>query len=463
MQLKLMAAPLALVATTSGLVIKPPVLANATLEMQKYCDTTRLETPEGAVEAWVQSGAAEELDKWVRKHGSARWLKHLAVEINPSLGSTKVDDCTVVEGTNCDPLGNNDCFSLYRDAGDDTLKRAAFWIFTGADRVKQKIDATYKMLVKEGIVSKLNIDQVDEDLGGLPDTGEDFGKWFSLALGAVSNFAGIGSGAANTGFDIFTSLLSSAIGAVDYDEVDVSDSLETTMATWLNTSFSKLEDQLGLALGAPNSEDQFSELDKYIRLGSGYPNMLVPTTQVGKFFAQAPWLIDYDEVRDEEVDKFTDNLRQKLAHEAIKAAGWKLTVISHATSEKECGNKVGHQWIKLDGNHYCTCLVRDDISLQPLEDFYNDKMAKYGLGNRVPYYENILECGLKLGTSEDADSGKLVGGYPSCWFQMDLAFTGWCGPETQEDVVDCINDLPGKGFASLPDTPSIPGFPTIST
>ncbi|RSL54094.1 hypothetical protein CEP54_010082 [Fusarium duplospermum] len=423
---------------------KQPIGENATqkaLEMREYCDKKRLETPGGATQAWFQSGAAQELDKWVLKHGSARWLKHLAIEINPGLGSTEVDGCTVLEGTNCHPLGNKDCFDLYMDPRDERLHRAAFWIFLGADRVKQKIDATHKLLINVSTVSESIIKEVVEDLGGTPDKGEDIGKWFSLALGAVSSFAGIGSGPVNTGLGLVTGLFSSAIGAVDYEEVDVAESLENTMQAWLKESILKLDEQLGLALGAPDSEDRFSELDKYIRLSSGHPN-LAPATEVGKFFAQAPWLIDYDEVRNEEVRTFIDNLHKKLAHEAIKAAGWKLTIVSHATSEKKCGNRAGHQWIELDGKHYCACLTRGDISLQPSEDFYNKQMPKHGIGLRVPYYENILECGLKLGTSKDTDPGKLVGGYPSCWFQMDLAYVGWCVPDTQEDVVECIKNPP---------------------
>jgi hypothetical protein len=131
--------------------------------------------------------------------GPRRWLKELVREVLPGLGSAEVDGCAVLGGTNCHPMGNKDCFELYmqaerrRESGnrDETnesdLFRAAFWIFTGADRVKQKIDAAHAFIVDTGIVGKLHIDEIVKDLGGTPDPDGDLGKWLSLSLSAVSS------------------------------------------------------------------------------------------------------------------------------------------------------------------------------------------------------------------------------------------------------------------------------------
>jgi hypothetical protein len=49
---------------------------------------------------------------------------------------------------------------------------------------------------------------------------------------------------------------------VDNEKVDVTGSLETALASWLNESRTMLEEQLELALGASDNEDKYIELDK---------------------------------------------------------------------------------------------------------------------------------------------------------------------------------------------------------
>ncbi|KAF9765389.1 hypothetical protein IL306_002333 [Fusarium sp. DS 682] len=275
------------------------------------------------------------------------------------------------------------------EARESSLYRAAFWIFIGAKRIQQKIDAAHTFIHDTDVVGKLYIVDIVKDLGG---------------------------------------------------------SLQTALASWLNESLLKLEEQLALALGAPDSEEEFKGLDKYIRLASG---IQTPVTQVGKFFAEGPWLMGLDEIRDDEKERWIHEMRKKLAHEAIKAEGYKLLIWDYDQSEKDCGNRAGNQWFEVDGKYYCAFLSKggSTSAFLPSEDYYNKKMPKHGIGLREPYYQNILECGLKSEDSKDVDPGKFVGGYPSCYFQMDLAYIGYCkwrqwADEEKEGVLHCIKNVP---------------------
>ncbi|GKU07807.1 hypothetical protein FLAG1_06604 [Fusarium langsethiae] len=411
------------------------------LELLTYCDRL-LNTTEGAVGAWFETGAAAQLDKWVLENGSVNWLSDLLRKVNRGAGTTRVDGCPYRENDNCHPDFGKDCFDYFRESesdsfGIDKRKRAAWWIFQGVIKVKSKFSALYTLLIEEGVTKSLTVNEIVKDLGGTPKTGEDVGKWLSLAFGIASSLAGPASTPLSIGLGIF----GSALGAVEYEQVDVKDTVEATMEEWLKASFYKIEDQLELAFGAVGSEDEYSKLDKLIRLASGIGNRK-PVTAVGRFFAQAPWLLDYSSTRDETIEHFKKIMHTKLAHEAIKAAGWKLFVSLHSNSnEKGCSHIAGDQWIEVDGKHYCAYLAGDGRGDRPSEEYYNEKMPKHGLGLREPYYQNILECGLKRGKISDADGGKLVGGKPSCWFQMDLAYTGVCDWKLKGDVVDCIKSV----------------------
>jgi hypothetical protein len=142
-------------------------------------------------------------------------------------------------------------------------------------------------------------------------------------------------------------------------------------------------------------------------------------------------------------------MRKKLAHEAIKAEGYSLMIWDYAHSKKDCGKRAGNQWFELEGKYYCAFLSKGGATsaFYPSEDYYNKRMPKYGIGLREPYYQNILECGLKSGGSEDTDPGKLVAGYPSCWFQMDLIYIGPCSwrrwaDEKKDGDLQCIQNVP---------------------
>ncbi|GKU07228.1 unnamed protein product [Fusarium langsethiae] len=402
-------------------------------------------TTEGAVAAWFETGAAAQLDKWVLENGSVNWLSELMRKVNRGAGTARVDGCPYRENDNCNPDFGKNCFDYFEESasdysGVDMRKRAAWWIFQGVIKVKSKFSALYTLLLEEGVTKSLTVNDIVKDLGATPETGEDVGKWLSLAFGIASSLAGPASAPLSIGFGI----LGDALGAVEYDKVDVKDTVEATMEAWLKASFLKIEDQLKLAFGAVKSKDQYSNLDKIIRFPSiiGSTGFKGPVTEIGRFFAQAPWLLDYSATRDETIEHFKTTMNTKLAHEAIRAAGWKLTVSLHRTdNKKRCSHTAGDQWIEVDGKHYCAYLTGKSRGDKPSEKYYNEMMPKHGLGLRAPYYENILECGLKRGNISDADVGKLVGGKPSCWFQMDLAYTGVCDWKLKGDVVECIKSV----------------------
>ncbi|KAF4437654.1 hypothetical protein F53441_12989 [Fusarium austroafricanum] len=274
------------------------------------------------------------------------------------LGTGRVDGCPFRENENCDPDFGKDCFDSFQESkseysGIDMRKRAAWWIFQGVMKVKSKFSSFCTILIEENVAKGFTVGEIVKDLGATPETGGNVGKWFSLAFGIAST---------------------------------------------------------------PVLEDEYSKLGQYTHLSSGIGNKK-PVTEVGRFFAQVPWLLDYNSTRIETIEHFKKAMRTKLAH-------------------------AGHQWIELDGKHYCTLLATRDTLVEPDEDFYNGKMPKHGIWLHVPYYENIRECGLKLGNSSGAYPEKLVGGYPSCWFQMDLLYADGCfRPQvTQENTVGCIND-----------------------
>lgn len=176
-----------------------------------------------------------------------------------------------------------------------------------------------------------------------------------------------------------------------------------------------LEKTLRAAVGQGRDEDEYKSLP-------ADPDDTFETN-IAKFFNGGQWLVEIDEANiPQNIEETARNLERRIAHEIIKSNGWALLLDTNKDSADDCGDRTGRQWIEFDNEWYCAKLSRKNdrwSDYEEADDEFHEKLDKYGLGNREPYYKAVVDCAMNGGDGRKMDVTDIHSGeVPRCFFEM---------------------------------------------
>ncbi|KAM0229441.1 hypothetical protein ACHAPO_009985 [Fusarium lateritium] len=366
-----------------------------------------LDTPEGASQVWEETGAGDELDiqimgQWEHE---VNWLFNLEHAINNGSGNLGMSGCGLIDSTDCLPQGAPSCeehFDKFGTSGDplkDPIGRTSYWILQAIKGMHSKFQMLHGKLLEETLVTNLEIGQMVTDFHGNEDKTEDVLKWLSAAVGLGSTIGGLVPGAGesiSTGFDIMGGVFDIIAEETKPEEIDQA-TISSALGAIFKATSEKLKKTMRLATGTllkDESPDVFNTLPASSKYG---PWIHSPIT---KFFNGGWFLLsDRSEPVQSLINAISGNIKPKIANNVMKAANLRLVADKRIGSQEDCGYATGRQWMNLrDSESYCFYIARlDEHGVygekydEAAEDIYAN-MAKYGLGNRDPYYRAILDC-----------------------------------------------------------------------
>ncbi|KAK1705029.1 uncharacterized protein BDZ83DRAFT_724959 [Colletotrichum acutatum] len=146
------------------------------------------------------------------------------------------------------------------------------------------------------------------------------------------------------------------------------------------------------------------------------------------------------------INIISDNLKMKVATEAMKASKLHLVADRHIDAETRegYGTDIGRQWMELrSGEEYCFYLMREsaDTFWEEAEPRIYEVMERYGIGNRVPFYAAIIDCALN----------GYGNGVPRCYFDVPAVFydeNGGSGRNINLGECDVTHHLPDTTYVT---------------
>ncbi|KAI5457658.1 hypothetical protein BGZ63DRAFT_457040 [Mariannaea sp. PMI_226] len=415
---------------------------------QSLCQGWDLTTPEGVDALWDQTSAGISLDLTIvsSSDGQNSWVKHMEtlVQGGTASGKSSVDGCSLL-ADDCDPLGGMTCEDQYDKYGTNALGKDSYWIFQAVKGMHGKFNVLHSKLSDSALISGLNIGQMVSDFQGSEANTGDVLSWLSAASAMGGAFGGLALGpgvGAGLGFlsGLFSGLASAKGDNGGIDQGSISSALAGTFAKAVET----LENTLRIATGHGQNDDEYNSLPA--------PKWDTYQSKIAKFFNGGWFLIDDDTAAvTAAFDSISYNIKVKVANDVLKAARMVLVADKNVDSREKCGS-TGRQWLALrDGEEYCFYLMRADDNwtilqwTEPETEFY-DNMAKYGLGNREPYYKAIIDCALNGGGSDHVKLDHLVWGQvPTCFLNLGAYFIltddafATCGDTTDSGLADLSN------------------------
>jgi hypothetical protein len=224
----------------------------------------------------------------------------------------------------------------------------------------------------------------------------------------------------------------SGLSVSDEDE-DPSSTIKDRLADLFKDASKKLEDTLRIVTGG-GSEDEYNALPA--------PKDDHYESKISKFFNGGWFLLDDNtKTVTETLNSITSNIQKKVANDVMKSAKLHLVAdkLTGASDSREaCGYNTGRQWLPLrDGEEYCFYIMRNNPDpnregewTEVGSDIY-EKMADFGLGDREPYYNALIDCALN-GDPDKLEVNTLdYGKAPTCFFNMPVVFV------EKDDSVGC--------------------------
>ncbi|KAL0932866.1 uncharacterized protein CTRU02_211829 [Colletotrichum truncatum] len=428
---------LATLAVTSPLALENRLIATRSDKpsdnVADYC-TWDLSTVKGAEEAWRQTDARILLDSFVsyRNKGPDNWLKNFEkfiFDAEDGGGRTKADDCAVIAtGAQCQPGHGFTCAEHFKNVNSTEAvglwPKVAYWIFTAAQQVHVKISRIDHEIQREGLITGLRIEQMLEDFGAeAANDSTDVLGWLSAAFGLVGTFAApipiVGTG---------SSMLSAIFGLIPNpqggEKSIESKDISSALADLLELSSNHLKTMLRLAMGAAQEGEDYNMLP-----GSEASDTL--STPIANFFASGWWLIENDEGPIEDmVREMRANIRRKVATNILKSKDVYLVANLNVESPENCV-KVGRHWLYHDNKPRCFHLVQCvQLPFDKLPrcgdlkaDFHDVKLRRHELGNRIPWYNSMLDCARKGNVNKELDLSRTTDdGSPTCFFNLPVYY-----------------------------------------
>ncbi|CAG1977983.1 unnamed protein product [Fusarium graminearum] len=412
----------------------------------------QLDTVEGASNVWETTGASDGLDNQImgQWEHETNWLFNLEHAINNGSGNFGMSGCGLIASTDCLPQGAESCeehFDKYGTSGDplkDPIGRTSYWIFQAIKGMHSKFQMLHNELVEQTIITNLQIGEMVADFQGAEDKTEDVLKWLSAAVGLGSTIGGLVPGGAgeamSTGFDIMGGVFDIIADATKPEEIDQG-TISAALGAIFQRSSEQLKKTMRLATGTlekGETADAFNSLPASKKYG---PWIHSPITR----FFNGGWFLLSDRAEPVQnlIKSISGNIKPKIANNVMKAANLRLVADKRVGSQEDCGYATGRQWMNFkDSEFYCFYIARlDEHGIygekydEATEDIYAN-MAKYGLGNRDPYYRAVLDCA----TSGEAGLNPDNLGFnniPVCFFDLPAY---WLerndGPECTSNMIN---------------------------
>ncbi|RGP64198.1 hypothetical protein FSPOR_8016 [Fusarium sporotrichioides] len=422
------------VAKTSSLV---PRTDWAIDDKDRLCGEWDLTTPEGVDELWHLSGAETDLELFIKvtNKGEESWVQKLESWVMQGTdGKSGAPGCSLI-GTECNPMRGISCKEQFDKYGETLLiGRSSYWMFQAVKGVHAKFAELHRQLTTETLINGLKIDKMIEDFSGDGYTPGNVKPWLSAAATMGNALGGTipGSGSVvSAGMGLFAGIMS-GLSVSDEDE-DPSSTIKDRLADLFKDASKKLEDTLRIVTGG-GSEDEYNALPA--------PKDDHYESKISKFFNGGWFLLDDNtKTVTETLNSITSNIQKKVANDVMKSAKLHLVAdkLTGASDSREaCGYNTGRQWLPLrDGEEYCFYIMRNNPDpnregewTEVGSDIY-EKMADFGLGDREPYYNALIDCALN-GDPDKLEVNTLdYGKAPTCFFNMPVVFV------EKDDSVGC--------------------------
>ena len=413
------------------------------------------------------------------------WVRRLEELFTGPNGTPRSDGCKdLTQKCNAGPAW--DCKGFFYRNDSITGERlgeagvAWYWVFRGVEGARNRLKAFQDRFDQESFYNFMELKKMGKEISAIPESTfeEKFSQWFGAAT-AVAGLVGgtavrfqstspmpslamtapvghqtfIRALRANEGFlqgqlasiaDTMKSIFEAAKPADDVgDPDDIGGELGVIMKKYVKGSLTAVENVVKAVMGDEGLQDSLNQPPTPALVKALFPDKAAHP--IGKFLKEQPWLklLDKDEARLVDLPRRTaENLRTRMAHEAVKASGYVLEVNALAGSAKDCGSKAGRQYLELNGKHYCTSLRKTGSRKEASEKFFNEILPKYGLGLRDAWYKNDLDCALRGGPKADHKKDELIGGWPVCFFEGPVAISYKSGLEYDHDeAVELIKTI----------------------
>ncbi|EXL54482.1 hypothetical protein FOCG_05349 [Fusarium oxysporum f. sp. radicis-lycopersici 26381] len=358
-----------------------------------------LRDPAGAAKIWEYTTAGNELDVFIAQSWAEYELNWLL-----NLEDNVVGGCGTTEGS-CNPLGSMNCeeqFNKYgtdKDGNEHILGKTSYWIFLAAKGMQTKFRMLKEKLTSDTMIAGFLIPSMVKDLEGKEDQKSDIMKWLAAAVGFGGSLGG---------------------------NVPVAGLYISTGAGILGGIFSAVADKT-----APERNRHVY----YLRcLGRTIHSLRQPNRRDSQACSV-----------DDAIKSITENIKPKIANNAMKAANLRLIADKRIHSREDCGYATGSQWMSLrDGEEYCFYIMRykpfggnySESWTEAEEEVYTN-MAKYNLGNRDSYYHAVLDCALSADKQLQVDNLGF-NNIPVCFFDLEAFFID------HNDAPECTSNLINK-------------------
>ncbi|KAK1499485.1 hypothetical protein CCUS01_00210 [Colletotrichum cuscutae] len=426
---------------------------------ENICQDWDFSTAEGVEKLWQETAAGFSLDFFLeislkahpitttedagvafsQNKANEDWTTKLEHKIR-SNGRPGVGGCSTIGGQ-CSPFSDWDCERYYDETNKTGFGRNSYWVFQAVIGLHSKIDKINEEITRQTLVENLKISQTLSEFDA-PDTkASSVFKWIAAAASMGGGLMSLPGAAMIPGPAGFVTARLAIIGSISSQMADA-ESKENTeasnVAVALGNAFESLtkglEDILRVATGGGIDDNEYNALPS---LGNEKDNFLskVPA------FLNGGWPLLAENSREfaSWVDIISDNLKMKVATEAMKASKLRMVADRHRDAETRegCGTDIGRQWMELrNGEEYCFYLMRESAGTfwYEAEPRIYEAMERHGIGNRVPFYAAIIDCALN-GNGDGVEIGGGIGKIPRYYFDLPAVFYDESG-----NCVDPTND-----------------------
>ncbi|KAH7131540.1 hypothetical protein B0J13DRAFT_106091 [Dactylonectria estremocensis] len=383
------------------------------------CNAGDTSTTDGVQALLDDTGAVAWLDIMLVTfpNNEADWLNKLWTTVFPNEGSSPLSGCGSIGGDcNIDTM----C--------QDYSTPMAYWIIKSVAMLHSKINTVHSMLLWDGWLAGLSIDQIAKDFSSTSPN-QEWAKWVAAAFSMAGGIA--------TGIDL-SKPLRGMIGFASAGLTDVSLTKSSGDAVDVTSVENTLRNMVGAAGNYVASILQNA-------IGSGEADTLPIYTYTTLQFATSRFFYDNTILLDENKDNssfvsaynsFGTNIEQKLVDIAMKTA-WYVLVAEEDVEEADC-NMTGALWLQAKDTFRCFYLTRpmetsncgnDDPSTCVADAWeapynsnnkfdngvYTKLTDTYGFDLNA-YYTSLIDCAINGDGTVDMTAFTSDGKLPRCFF-----------------------------------------------
>ncbi|KAF7548513.1 hypothetical protein G7Z17_g7011 [Cylindrodendrum hubeiense] len=413
------ASPLLPLIARSNLTTITEKTKTTTSAIPSLCNSGDTSTTDGVQALLDNTGAVDYLDIMLVTFPNHEedWLNKFWTTVFPNEGSSPLSGCGSIGGDcNIDTL----C--------QDYSSPMAYWVIKSVSMLHSKINTVHSMLLWDGWLAGLSIDQIAKDFSST-NPNQEWAKWVAAAFSMAGGIA--------TGIDL-SKPLRGMIGFASAGLTDVSLTKSSGDAVDTTSVENTLKNMVGAAGNYVASVLQNAT-------GSGDADTLPIYTWTTLQYATSRFLYDNTILLDENKDNssfvsaynsFGTNIEQKLVDVAMKTA-WYVLVAEEDVVEDDC-DMTGALWLEAKGTFRCFYLTRpmetsncgDDDPNNCVSDAWE---APYNSNNKfdngiytkltdtygfdlTTYYTSLIDCAVNGDGTVDMTAFTNNGMLPRCFF-----------------------------------------------